>query len=217
MNTSLLCVITIGVATCFVNADESQFVTELSRLAEQRDKAIATATEPIQKKYVDLAQQLLIRATKAGDYDAVLKIKAALETEVSKSPPQGVPSDAKQFKGKWYKVYIGKPTSWSAAKNKCQANKGQLAVIPDEATWTFIKQLSGDLDLWLGATDEKVEGVWTWVDGTPLTFNAWNRGGPSNSDNVQHYLHTQKPGWDDIDKDGEGKVIGYICEWNGKP
>jgi len=79
-------------------------------------------------------------------------------------PPVGIPADATLFNGKWYRVYIER-VPWTRAKEKCKGLGGQLAVVPDEQTWDFLKSRS-PAALWLGGTDEETEGVWKWVDGT---------------------------------------------------
>ncbi len=56
----------------------SQFETELAQLRNQREKAIAAANEPINRRYRELLEQLLKRATQANDLDAAIKIRDAL-------------------------------------------------------------------------------------------------------------------------------------------
>ena len=145
---------------------------------------------------------------------------AAQQPKAVKKPPFGIPSDAKFFNGKWYRVYTEK-SPWRGAMQKCSSLGGQLAVVPDEATWTFIKALSAGAQLWLGATDEEVTGVWKWIDGTPFTFKAWGRDQPDNWHGVQHYLFILKGEWNDIQNDGKWispdvHVVGFICEWKDK-
>jgi hypothetical protein len=151
---------------------------------------------------------------------SLVSIATAQPPASPKKPPVGVPLDAQFFDGKWYRVYAEK-IPWHAAKQKCVAVAGQLAVVPDEATWTFIKRLSAGAQLWLGATDEEVSGVWKWIDGTPVTFKAWGEGQPDNYGGNQHYMFILKGTWNDIQKDGKFsdpsiRVVGYICEWKDK-
>ena len=94
---------------------------------------------------------------------------------------------------------------------------GQLAVIPDAASQKFIGQLANGLQLWLGATDEKVNKLWVWVDGTPVKFTSWAATQPDNTDGVEHYLQTfdAKGHWNDGAED-DRFVVGYICEWKAR-
>jgi hypothetical protein len=129
--------------------------------------------------------------------------------------PLGVPTNAKFFDGKWYHIYLSR-VGWRAARDKCKQTGGQLAVVPDEATHTFLKNLANGVQLWLGATDEKVEGLWTWVDGTEMRFKAWNYGEPNNKHGHEHYLQINPEGtWNDV-SETEKIVVGYICEWKAK-
>jgi hypothetical protein len=84
----------------------------------------------------------------------------------------------------------------------------------------FIKSLT-KLRVWLGATDEKVEGKWVWVDGQVMTFTLWKPAEPSNDNGKENYLQTSPNGrWADSARDWNTyktlPIIGYICEWTGK-
>lgn len=129
--------------------------------------------------------------------------------------PLGVPADAKPFNGRWYKVVLEKK-SWHAARDKCKEMGGQLVTVPNAATWEFVKTLT-PASVWLGATDEAVQGVWVWVDGTPISFAAWQAGQPDNYLGKQHCLAKSKQGlWDDhhkSDTEGANGIVGFICEW----
>lgn len=102
---------------------------------------------------------------------AAILSHASAQSPTQPNPPVGVPSDAKPFNGKWYRVYLEKG-GWKHAREKCTQLGGQLAVIPDEPTQAFVKQLADGLQLWLGATDEKVNHLYVWVDGTQVKFTA---------------------------------------------
>ena len=135
------------------------------------------------------------------------------EQPSGKKPPVGVPADATLFNGKWYRVYL-EAISWKGAKVKCERLGGQLAVVPDAPTEAFIQQLANNLVLWLGAS-EKVEGLWQWVDGTPMKYTAWVRGEPDNNGSTLDVLATWKGGWAD-NTDNPRNAVGYICEWKAK-
>ena len=133
-----------------------------------------------------------------------------------KKPPVGIPQEAHFFAGKWYHVYLER-LPWRNARDKCKRLGGQLAVVHDEATDTFLRKVAGGLELWLGASDEKVEGLWLWVDGTKMTYTAWNNKEPNNSHRREHFLKLagKDSGWNDVPEDAKA-VVGYICEWKDR-
>jgi hypothetical protein len=74
----------------------------------------------------------------------------------------------------------------------------------------------------LGATDEKVEGRWIWVDGSEMTHDNWDRaaGQPNNDGGggvVEHYLITigSRNGvwWDYHNQHTDQFRPGFVCEW----
>ena len=69
----------IVIAGCMsVFSADSQYERELRQLADQRDKALAGAIEPINKRYQTALEQLLKRATQANALDDAIKIREAL-------------------------------------------------------------------------------------------------------------------------------------------
>lgn len=145
-----------------------------------------------------------------------LRGPVAAQSAAHAKPPVGVPADARLHQGKWYRVYFAK-IGWKRARDKCHMLGGQLAIIPDKATQQFISQLAKGLQLWLGATDEKVNKLWVWVDGTPVKFTSWATAQPDNTDGVEHYLQTFDPKgrWND-GAENDRFVVGYICEWKAR-
>jgi hypothetical protein len=92
----------------FANA-ESPYERDLKQLIEQRDKAITAATAPIIDRFKANAEQLLRRATQAGDLDAANKIKASIGggTPVSTTGP--IKDLRKQLSGTTWKAVPSKP------------------------------------------------------------------------------------------------------------
>lgn len=151
---------------------------------------------------------------------ALAFLAPAQQPAAAPKPPLGLPRDAKYFNGKWYAVVLEK-ANWAVAQSRCKQHGGQLAVAHDEATAMFIKSLSAKLRLWLGATDEKVEGKWIWVDGQEMTYSMWEPAEPSNDNGKENYLRTSPNGrWADSAKEWDAyttlPIVGYICEWKGK-
>jgi len=73
------------------------------------------------------------------------------------------------------------------------------------------------------ATDERNEGKWEWIDGTPLKYSNWNQGQP-NGKGKENYLllllyfrglqGKESRGWCDQPIAGKIHVIYYACEWD---
>lgn len=63
-----------------LNADaQSAGLREFEKLKEQRDKAIETATKPLQERYLAALETLLQNTIRSGDVDGAAKLKAELE------------------------------------------------------------------------------------------------------------------------------------------
>lgn len=135
-----------------------------------------------------------------------------------KKVPFGLPAEAKFFNGKWYHVYPAK-MDWKNAKQKCESLGGRLVTIPDEATWSFVKTLTNS-SVWLGASDEVMEGDWVWVTGLKVTFTKWAVGQPNNKSGEDNYMvmiqcemHDYHKKWDFIKAT---PIVGFICEWDDR-
>ena len=85
--------------------------------------------------------------------------------------------------------------SWHEAVADAKKNGGHLATITSKVENLLIfdfltKKYLKIPCLWLGATDEKEEGRWTWVTGEPWNYNNWIKSGlePNNYNQREHYL-----------------------------
>ncbi len=131
------------------------------------------------------------------------------------------PADAIGHQGHFYKVFAGH-LSWHEAQARCRELGGHLAVVRDEYTNRFLTiqvNQEGLGGAWLGATDERVEKRWVWVDGTPMNYDNWDRlrNQPNNKQGLEHYavLLTRFNGtWCDQPDDGREERPGFICQWD---
>lgn len=127
------------------------------------------------------------------------------------------PEDAVQFGDKCYRVFH-ENIGWQAARVKCERMGGHLAIVRNRDQDDFLASLSRS-HVWLGATDHAKEGVWVWVDGTPVAYTNWDRGEPSNSRDLktgetENFLMISKYGkWNDFSENCR-VIDGYICEWD---
>ncbi|XP_041641764.1 C-type lectin domain family 4 member M-like isoform X1 [Cheilinus undulatus] len=108
--------------------------------------------------------------------------------------------------------------SWAQARQHCQNMGADLAMIKSQDKMNFINGLyKSDKEVWIGLTDDGVEGQWRWVDGSPLGATFWGPGQPNshngkNQDCVEFWHRRTGNGqWNDEACD---ITQNYICEIN---
>ncbi|KAJ0000560.1 hypothetical protein NQD34_012402, partial [Periophthalmus magnuspinnatus] len=81
------------------------------------------------------------------------------------------------FRGSFY---YGSKTerTWEESRNYCQEHGGGLITINSKEEQVYYRYFCFDTgqefvktfedDKWIGLSDRKTEGVWKWVDGSPL-------------------------------------------------
>lgn len=139
-----------------------------------------------------------------------------------------IPVDAVRFGENYYKLY-SEVVTWNAAKNRCQALGGHLVTVESEQENSFLHSLlrRSDIDwIWLGATDQVIEGQWAWVDGKEMRYNRWLGGQPNNDaggGSPENYAAMDISGlWWDVPDDrfyasfkyGDQLKSGYVCDWD---
>jgi len=76
--------------------------------------------------------------------------------------------------------YHPSKADWEGARQICEMEGGQLAVITDERSQGRIGSRFGKLDeFWIGATDIEREGQFRWVNGQGLGFARWYSSQPN--------------------------------------
>lgn len=84
-----------------------------------------------------------------------------------------------EFEGSFYRLTPRK-MGFHEARSWAQNREGDLVAVNSEAEQRFILSRFGDKrPLWLGLTDEEEDGTWRWLNGDPLTYDAWRPGEPS--------------------------------------
>lgn len=102
----------ILLSTASLTLAESPFVGELETLKSQRDKAIATATDPINRRYQEALEAMLRKATQASDLDAAIVIKveiASLAKPTDGKIDVSIQKVLKALPGQW---------TWETPQNK---------------------------------------------------------------------------------------------------
>jgi hypothetical protein len=113
--------------------------------------------------------------------------------------------------------YLLDTATWSASEQEAVALGGYLVTISDAAenAWvldTFVTTPGRSIGLWLGLTDQAVEGTFVWVTGEPLTYTNWFTGEPNNYQ-VNDPVHGEDYGmmyghgaWNDTDNLGQDQA-----------
>jgi CD209 antigen len=124
----------------------------------------------------------------------------------------GAPAEATTFGGHAY-LYDATVMTWHEAKLACELAGGHLMCVESEKEHLFIVDLLAKRRSWLGASDEKEEGQWLWVNGSPFKFSAWRGGEPNNADGNENCLLLNEGGkWFDV-PNRTSKGTGFVCEW----
>ncbi|NEQ50852.1 MAG: hypothetical protein F6K11_12075 [Leptolyngbya sp. SIO3F4] len=92
-------------------------------------------------------------------------------------------------------------TDWLSAQAQAQLWGGNLVTVNDatEQAW-LVDTFGTSEELWIGFTDETVEGEWQWISGETSTYSFWMSGRPDNYGGIQHYgyLNADSSGrWND--------------------
>uniref|UniRef100_A0A3Q4GC93 C-type lectin domain-containing protein n=1 Tax=Neolamprologus brichardi TaxID=32507 RepID=A0A3Q4GC93_NEOBR len=115
-------------------------------------------------------------------FDKVLILKKKTNNKNEKTKKQEICSHYAQqgwlyFNGSFY--YISSITkSWQDSRDDCLQRGAVLAIISNTEEQEFIRLQQKVM--WIGLTDRETEGVWKWVDETPMTASFWYSGEPNN-------------------------------------
>ena len=132
--------------------------------------------------------------------------------------------NAAPFRGSRYKLFHEQLT-WHEARDRCVKMGGHLAIVRGEEEMRFLTSLVSSTKLdsaWLGATDEREEGHWVWVDGTEMRYEHWDARAaqPNNDDGggqPEHFLlmvASSQGAWWDLPETAQPSFHpGFICQW----
>jgi len=94
--------------------------------------------------------------------------------------------DSAVFAGHQY--YLLSPDTWLEAEAAAVGLGGHLVTIDDAVENAFVAQrfgtdtglFAGRQDLWIGLTDQAVEGTFVWASGAPLGYENWAQNEPND-------------------------------------
>ncbi|KAH7702490.1 macrophage mannose receptor 1-like protein [Aphelenchoides avenae] len=86
---------------------------------------------------------------------------------------------------KCYEV-VTQPASWYDAVLKCRKQNGELATVETAFINVFlVRQQAGKTsatEVWLGGSRGVNSSGWTWLNGAPIKYTAWDKGEPLSDD-----------------------------------
>lgn len=133
------------------------------------------------------------------------------------------PTATTTYNGHTYELYDTWYWNWTTAKTYCDSVGGYLVCITSAGEQKAVEELisKGKKEgYWFGATDQYVEGQWTWVTGETMNYTHWSPNQPDNWENNEHYgeIIGSSKNWNDVPEDvrnanGDG-IYGFICEYN---
>ena len=90
-------------------------------------------------------------------------------------------------------------TTWAAAEAQAASLGGHLVTITSAAENNFVRDTFGSYgNLWIGYTDQGVEGTFAWISGVTPTYTNWNSGQPDNAGGAEDYTTLLPSGlWQD--------------------
>ena len=143
----------------------------------------------------DVTQHLTFNITGTDD-------TPVLSVDTVQAVPSGWSFDSAN--GHYYRYVPASQITWNAANAAAGHDGGYLATITDANEDTFVHNLVGSHNAWLGGSDAGHEGTWAWVtgpeSGTVFYINSpqsspgysnWNAGEPNNEDHGNGSPHQE--------------------------
>ncbi|KAI5616546.1 C-type lectin domain family 4 member M-like isoform X2, partial [Silurus asotus] len=98
--------------------------------------------------------------------------------------------------------------SWIQSQDDCIKKSANLVIIKSREEQDFIELLRRGKSAWIGLTNQIKEGLWTWVDGTPLQTPFWWTREPNNQNGDENCVETgYRP-------DDGRPVVDVLNTWN---
>lgn len=188
--------------------------TAYQAAAQKADAEAARLKKGAADKRLKGYRDLLKKHTQAGDFDKATAVKKRideLELEDPGDKASAIPEGAATFHGHHYWV---SPTGmdWHQARKKCQLMGGHLVVIDTVEEMDFVMKQADGRSVWVGATDERSEGNWKWVNGKGMDVQKLKRVRLDNAKSKQHFLMLERgEGFDDNYVEAS---LQFICEWD---
>ncbi|XP_077095372.1 uncharacterized protein LOC143746938 isoform X2 [Siphateles boraxobius] len=194
----VLCV-HIKTTSTYCTEETHQLLTKISNLTEKRDELL-TRNMQLTKERDGLSSSNL---DLIKNRDQLNKEK----NELSKSLREK--DGWIYYKSSLYFLSSEKK-SWTESRSYCTERGADLIIINNREEQGFVKNISADVNVWIGLTDRDVEGRWKWVDGNTLTSGFWASREPnSQGGNDEDCALNYGPGFADYPCN---HLFQWICE-----
>nr|XP_057939257.1 CD209 antigen-like protein C [Doryrhamphus excisus] len=181
----LLCV--VPVTGHLGQSDHENLQATDATLSKSTDKLLASYNSTVEDKQE--LEKTLRNVTADRDLQRIVitnltaeveQLRAAI-TVLNATKVKTCPSNWKKFETScYYSSSLAKKT-WYLSRNYCQGNGADLVIINSKEEMEFVNGLfTNNKEVWMGLTDEGVEGQWKWVDGTSLTTAYWADSQPNS-------------------------------------
>jgi hypothetical protein len=162
-------------------------------------------------------------ATLPGQPDAAPVVDAPPAPDAEDNADAAPPADARPCvegddrvvgsNGNCY-IYVATGTAWADAQTACVGLGGHLATSASQVENDDFSPMAGQLDVWIGGTDDPTENLWRWINGEAMGYTNWRTDEPNNGNgNFEEdcmIIEGDNGGlWDDRPCD---TLFGFICE-----
>ncbi|XP_041375320.1 CD209 antigen-like protein C [Gigantopelta aegis] len=121
----------------------------------------------------------------------------------------GCPEGWLYHEGSYY-IFHDISLDYSKAEDECRRAGAVVTTAKSKEERDAILSISSVADsIWIGATDQDVEGHFRWPDGSALTGSNWNKGEPNNRGNEDCVLMTRDGKWNDYPCTRKNK---FVCK-----
>ncbi|XP_058849999.1 asialoglycoprotein receptor 1-like isoform X1 [Acipenser ruthenus] len=171
-----------------LNDTLSELQRNYSRLSEYHSQ--------LQSNYSRLSEshsQLQRNYGRVQDENSDMKKKIAAVCVKSSSKERvckACPVNWVESNGKCY-YFSPDKMDWHSSRSSCVSMGADLVIIESEAEQKFLHENAKKNYHWIGLTDAVTEGVWLWVDGTPL------------NDKAKFWYGNEPDDWKEVDSSGE--------------